>query len=185
MVFSNGVRQYLINLRKRVLINHQIRASEVRVIEETGKQLGVMSLQEALKLSRERDLDLVQITEKVTPPVCKIVDYGKYQYLLQKKEKSVKTKKTSEIKGIRLGFNISPHDMGIRAKSAEKFLKKGNRVMVEMKLRGRQKALQDFAKEKINQFIEILNNICPIKIDRAIKKESRGLTVIIAKETKI
>ena len=167
-------------LIKKPLINNQIRAREVRVIDETGNQLGVMIIQEALRLASERNLDLIQVTEKVEPPVCKIIDYGKYLYQLKKREKSLK-QKGGEVKGIRLSFGISQHDLEIRAQQAKKFLDKGNKIRIEMILRGREKGLSDFAKGKIGQFLEILNKLIPIKIERELKKESRGLTMIISK----
>lgn len=167
---------------KKTLINNQIRAAQVRLINETGKQLGVIALNEALQLARERNLDLIQVTEKVEPPVCKIANYGKYLYQEEKKNKSAKKHKGGELKGIRLTFNISLHDMETRARQTEKFLNKGNRVRIELPLRGRQKALQDFAREKINKFLEILQNIIPIKIERELKREARGLTMIISKQ---
>ena len=154
------------------------------MIDETGKQLEIIPLQEALQIARERNLDLVQVTEKVTPAVCKIMDYGKYLYSLQKKEKQAKTKRAGEIKGIRLGFNISLHDLETRARQAEKFLKRGDKVKVEMPLKGRERGLSDFAKEKFNQFIEILEKMVPIKVERELKREARGLTMIISKQSK-
>jgi len=154
----------------------------VRVIDETGKQLGIVSLEKALQIAQERHLDLIQVTEKVEPPVCKIMDYGKYLYSLQKREKAAKIKRGGELKGIRLGFNISLHDLETRARQAEKFLRKGNRVRVELILRGREKGLSEFAKGKINQFLEILEKLIPIKIERELKREARGLTMIISKK---
>ncbi|MCK4520689.1 translation initiation factor IF-3 [Candidatus Parcubacteria bacterium] len=168
---------------KRALVNNRIWAKEVRVIDETGKNLGVLKLNEALQIARERNLDLIQITEKLDTPVCKIMDYGKYEYSEKKQEKkSAQKQKSGEMKGIKLGFNISPHDLEIRAKQAEKFLKQGNRVRIEMRLRGREKALQGFAREKINKFTETLGNLIPYKIEKELKKEPRGLTMIIAKQ---
>jgi len=167
-------------LLKKPLINNQIRAREVRVIDETGKQLGVFSLEEALRLAQERNLDLIQVTEKVEPPVCKLGDCGKYLYSLEKKEKTTKTK-AGEIKGVRISFAISPHDLETKAKQAEKFLKKGYRVRVELILKGRQKALGDFAKGKMKQFLEILEKLVPLKIERELKRESRGFIMIITK----
>jgi len=152
------------------------------VIDETGEQLGVMDLEKALQMAQERNLDLIQVTEKVDPPVCKIMDYGKYLYLLQKKEKAAKGKGVGELKGIRLSFNISLHDMEIRVHQAEKFLKKGKKVKIEMRLKGREKGLSDFAQRKINQFLEILEKLIPIKTERELKKEPRGFTLIIAKK---
>lgn len=163
-------------------MNNQIRAPEVRVIDETGKQLGVFKLEEALRLAEERNLDLVQVTEKVEPPVCKIMDYGKYLYWLQKKEKAVKVKRAGELKGIRLRFAISLHDLEIKANLAKKFLEKGQKVKIEMILRGREKGFSELAKEKINQFLEILERGIPIKIEGELKKEARGFTMIISKK---
>ena len=165
---------------KYPFINNRIRAREVRVIDETGKQLGVFALGEALRLAQERNLDLIQVTEKVEPPVCKLGDYGKYLYSLQKKEKTTKTK-AGEIKGVRISFAISPHDLETKVKMTEKFLKKGYRVRVELVLRGREKALGDFAKGKMNQFSETLGKLTPFKIERELKREPRGFTMIISK----
>lgn len=168
---------------KRTFINNQIRAREIRVIDETGKQLGVLFKEKAIQIAKERGFDLIQVTEKVEPPVCKLLDYGKYLYNLQKKEKAAKHHKTGELKGIRLTFGISEHDLETRVKQSEKFLKKGNKVRIEMALKGRQrsKALESFAKEKFKRFLETLEKLVPIKIERDLKRESRGLTMIIVK----
>jgi len=167
-------------LLKKIPINNQIRAREVRVIDVDGKQIGVMKLEEALQLAKERNLDLVQVTQKVQPPVCRIIDYGKYLYQLQKKEKKIK-KKSSQVKGIRLSFKISDHDLETKVKQAEKFLKEGDKIKVELILRGREKALGDFAKEKVQKFVEILKEKIPIKIEQDIKRRPGGLTMIITK----
>lgn len=164
------------------MVNNQIRAPRIRVIDEAGKQLGVISSEEALRIARERNLDLIQVTERVEPPVCRIGDYGKYLYQEEKKNKSAKKHKGGELKGIRLTFNISLHDLETRVHQTEKFLNKGDKVRVELPLRGRQKALGDFAKEKVGKFLEILKNTTPIKIERELKREGRGLTMIISKE---
>ncbi len=153
----------------------------MRLIDETGKQIGVVSLQEALQMARERNLDLIQVTEKVDPPVCRIEEYGKYLYREEKKNRSIKKQKGGELKGIHLTYNISLHDMETRARQAEKFLSKGDLVRIELSLRGREKALQDFAREKMKKFVEILNAITPIKIEKEIKREARGLTMMISK----
>lgn len=168
-------------LSKRIFINNRIRAREVRLIDETGKQLGVFSLTDALRKSREAGLDLIQVTEKVNPPVCKILDHGKYSYQEKKKEKKQKQDKSGELKSIRLKFNISPHDTETRMKSAEKFLKKGYRVKIEMVLRGREKRLSDFAKEKLDQFLKTLHESTPIKVEKELKRAGRGLITIITK----
>lgn len=167
-------------LIKKLLINNWIKASSVRLIDDTGKQMGIVPLQDALQMARERNLDLIQITEKVEPPVCKILDYGKYLYRLRKKEKKVQ--KSTEIKGIRLRFNISSHDLETRARQAEKFLKKGDLVKIEMLLRGREKRLSSFAKEKIDQFVKVLDEIIPIKIERGLRRGGRGLIMIVSRD---
>ncbi len=168
-------------MQYRIPINNYIRAREVRVIDETGKQLGIMPFEEALRISRDRNLDLIQVTEKVVPPVCRIGDFGKYLYQQQKKERKIK-QIGGELKEIRIGFNISPHDLETKAKLAEKFLKKGDKVKISMPLRGREKALGNFAKEKINQFFNFLGTVIPIKLERELKREPRGFTMIISKK---
>jgi translation initiation factor IF-3 len=166
---------------RKPLANNRIRAPEVRLIDKTGKQLGILPLKEALQKAKERSLDLVQVTEKVKPPVCKIVDYGKYLYSLEKKQRKSK-KKGGELKGIRLTYNISPHDLETKVKLAEKFLKRGDRVRIEMLLRGRERALEDFAREKISQFLEALNKKIPLKEEGGIRKRGRRLTMTIVKK---
>ena len=169
-------------MSKKLLVNRQIRAREVRLIDETGKQLGVVPFEEAARLAIERKLDLIQVTQKVEPPVCKLGDYGKYLYREEKKEKATRKHKGGELKGIRLTFNISLHDLETKVRQAEKFLKRGDRVRIELPLRGREKALQDFAKEKIEKFLEILRGVISIRIERELKREPKGFTMIIFKE---
>jgi len=169
---------------KRTFINGQIRAKEVRLIDETGAQLGVIKIEEALQMAKDRNSDLIQATEKVDPPVCKIMDYGKYSYRQEKKKKEEKKhQKGGEMKTIRLSFNISIHDMETRVRQAEKFLKKGSVVKIELRLSGREKALQEVAKGKISKFIEILQEKVPVKTEKEIKREGRGLTMTIMKDT--
>ena len=167
---------------KKILANNQIRASEVRVIDENGKQIGIMPLKEALKISQKRNLDLIQVTENVTPPVCKLGILGKYLYQLAKKEKTKGKKTAGKIKGIRLTFSISKHDLEIKAEQAKKFLEKGEKIRIEMQLHGREKALQKIAEEKINTFLTILKEKIPIKIEQGLKKQPRGLTMILIRE---
>ncbi len=166
---------------RKPLINNQIRVEKVRLIDETGKNLGILNLKDALEKAKEKNLDLIRVTHKVDPPICKIMDYGKYIYQQEKKEKESKKPKT-ELKGIRLNYNISDHDLEIRANQAEKFLKKGNQVRIEMKLRGRERALQDFATGKINKFLELLRKNTAIRIDQELKKQPRGLTTIVSQD---
>lgn len=169
-------------MQKRIFINNQIRAKEVRLIDSEGKMLGVFTLQEALVKAHEAGLDLIEISEKTVPPICKITNYGKFSYQQSKKEKKMqKAQKAGEMKGIRLSFAISPHDMQIRAQAVEKFLKSGYKVRIEMRLKGREKGLADFAKKKVSLFLETLQANIPIKVERDIKMEARGWTMIIAK----
>jgi len=166
----------------KVLINNFIRAKEVRVIDEAGKQLGVINIFEAIDLAKSKGLDLIQVTEKVEPPVCRIANYGKYLYQQQKKEKKMAKPKGGELKEIRLTFNISPHDMETRAKQAEKFLNEGDKVKINMSLRGREKAMGNFAREKVQKFLENINSLIPIKTERDLKREPRGFTMIVSKQ---
>lgn len=153
----------------------------MRVIDEEGKNLGILDLKKALSLAKEKGLDLIQVTEKVTPPVCKLGDYGKYLYQLEKKERKKRKKQAGKMRQMRLGFGISTHDMEIKAQKVADFLKKGHKVRIEMVLKGREKSLEDFAKNKIEKFLEILNKKVPLKIERELKKERRGFCLILIK----
>ena len=163
--------------------NNQIKAETVRLVGEEGQQLGVFNLSEALNTAKEKGLDLIMVTDKAVPPICKIGDYGKYLYALQKKErKNIAGSKRGETKSIRLSFNISDNDLNTRVLAAEKFLNKGDKVNVELKLKGRQKQLSDVGTQKIKKFIEILGSKVDIKIEKDIKKELKGLSVTILKK---
>ena len=152
------------------------------MISETGEQLGVMNIFEAIDLAKSKGLDLIQVTEKVEPPVCRIANYGKYLYSQSKKEKKMTKPRGGELKEIRLTFNISPHDMEIRANTAKKFLDDGDKVKVNMSLRGREKAMGQFATDKVKLFLEKLNSLIPIKTERELKREPRGFTMIVSKQ---
>lgn len=149
------------------------------MIDIDGKQLGILDLPKALQLSQERNLDLVQVTEKVDPPVCKIMDYGKYLYLQEKKKK--KEKKEGILKGIRISYNISPHDLETKVKMTERFIKKGDKVKIELRLKGRERALKEHAEEKIQEFLNSLKEKIEFKIERDLKKKGTNLTIIISK----
>ncbi len=164
--------------KKKTPINNEIRAKEVRVVSDQGEHFGILSTEEALRMAEERGLDLVEVTGNVDPPVCKIIDYGKFSYKEKKKGKSSKP----QMKSVRLGFSISEHDMNTRVRSAIKFLKAGNSVRIVLPLRGREKALGDVAKEKINKFIELVGEEENIRTEGEISREPRGLTVTISKK---
>ncbi len=168
---------------KKPQYNNQIKVEEIRLVDENGQQLGIFSLKEALEMAKEKELDLIMVTDKATPPICKIGDYGKYLYSLKKKErKNIAGSKRGETKSIRLSFNISDNDMLTRVSSAEKFLKKGDKVNIELKLRGREKQLSNIGLEKIKKFIKLVEERMPIKIEKEIKKEPKGLSVTILKK---
>jgi len=169
-------------LLKRPPLNNQIKASEVRLIDEAGNQTGVVSLSKALQTAQEKGLDLIQVSDKAIPPVCRLMEYGKFLYWQEKKAKEITKHKTSETKIIQLTFNISPHDLETKASRSKKFLEKGDRIIVVLILRGREKALAEFAKGKISQFLEILNKEIPVKIERELKRDPRGFSMVIAKQ---
>lgn len=167
---------------KKTPINNYIKAKEVRLVTDDGEHFGVVSIEEALKKAQEKELDLVQMTSNVTPPVCKITDSGKYSYEESKKRKKQEKTSKVQVKSIRLGFSISEHDMEVRVKAAEKFLNNGDMVKVIVPLKGRQKALVPVGKEKLEHFIEKINNKVEIKKEKDISKEPRGLTITILKK---
>lgn len=171
------------NKKKRVLSNFNIKSEKIRLIDEKGKMVGIIPLSEGIKLAEEKKLDLVQITEKVDPPVCKIIDLGKYAYNQEKKEKKArKQSKIGEIKCIRISFGISDHDIKTSAERARTFLEKGNKVKIEIVLKGREKYLDDFWKEKIKKFLEVINSLIEIKIEKEIEKADKGANLIISKK---
>lgn len=151
------------------------------MIDEKGKNVGIVETDKALQMAQDKGLDLIEIAPSVRPPVCRIMDYGKYQYKKSKQEKEQRSKqKKIETKGVRISFRIGQHDLGIKAKQAEKFLAQGHKVKIEMILRGREKGLFDMAKEKLNGFIDLIP--LEIELDQEIKKQPRGLSVTISKQ---
>ena len=161
-------------------MNNQIQAGVVRVIDEQGQNLGEMNTDEAIRLAREKRLDLIEVSPDATPPVCRIVDIGKWKYEQAKKARAQRAhQKQVELKGIRITMRASLHDLGTRARQAEKFLNGGDKVRVEMLLRGRERANQDFARQRFTEFTSLL--AIPYKIEQDIKREPRGLSLIIVK----
>ena len=151
----------------------------MRLIDENGKQIGVVPTEQALQLAHERELDLVEIVPNTRPPVVKVMDFGKYQYQKAKEEQQQRAKqKKTEVKGIRLGLKTDDHDLDVRRKQAEKFLSQANKVKVEIRLRGREKAHQPLAREVLNNFIKSIT--FSNKIEQEIKKFPGGFNIIIA-----
>ena len=165
-------------ISKELSINDQIRDKELRIISETGEQLGIMSAREAQILANGKNLDLVKISPNAKPPVCKIMDYGKYKYEQARKEKEAKKKqKTIAVKEIRLRPGIESNDLNTKANNAIKFLKKGDKVKVELRFRGRELGHKDIGKEVMLKFIEIVKEFGePVK---APAFEGNNMVVII------
>ena len=196
MRFARGKPQIIINIkvirrtptkrpfvRKGPLtrINEQIRVPQIRVIDDAGNQLGVMEPSAALQLAHEQDLDLVEIAPIAKPPVCKIMDYGKYQYQQSKIDRVNRDKqKKIDTKGIRIGFKTDVHDLLVKQTMAEKFLKKGQKVKIEIFLHGREKAHQDLARKNLGNFMKTIT--IPFKIEQEIKRYPGGFNIVITPE---
>ena len=164
-----------------LLINEQIRDKEIRLIGEDGEQLGIMSAKDALKLAREAELDLVKIAPNAKPPVCKIIDYGKYRYELARKEKEAKKKqKTVEIKEIRLSPNIESNDLNTKVNMARKFIAKGDKVKITLRFRGRELAHVEQSKVILDNFAEKLAEIAVI--DKPAKFEGRSMIMFLTQK---
>ena len=161
------------------MINEQIKAKEVRLISSEGEQLGVVSINEAREKAEEAGLDLVLIAPTAKPPVCKIIDYGKFRYELARKDKEAKKKqKTREIKEVRLSPNIDTNDLNTKVSSARKFLEKGNKVKVTLRFRGREMARMFKSKYILDDFAEALSEVATI--DKPSKAEGRSLVMFLS-----
>ena len=164
-----------------LMINEQIRDKEVRLIGENGEQLGIMSAREAMRLAEEAELDLVKIAPTAKPPVCKIVDYGKYRYEQIRKEKEARKKqKTIEIKEIRLSPNIDTNDLNTKINAARKFLTKGDKVKVTLRFRGREMAHMNNSKHILDDIAESLSDIAVV--EKAPKVEGRSMTMFLTEK---
>ena len=160
------------------MINEQIRDREVLLIGEHGEKLGIMSAKEAYKLALEADLDLVKIAPTAKPPVCKIIDYGKYRYeLVRKEEEAKKKQKVIEIKEVRLSPNTDTNDLNTKTSAARKFLEKGNKVKVTLRSRGREMAHMNQSKYILDEFAESLSDIAVI--DKPSKVEGRSMVMFL------
>ena len=155
--------------------------SPIRVVDETGANLGVMETAEALRIAQERGLDLIEISPTAKPPVCKIMDFGKFKYEREKGEREHgKKQKESELKGIRIGFKTGTHDLILRVKQVQKFLEGGDRVRISMRLSGREKAHGPLALKKFNEFLGML----PMEytLESAPKRFPQGFSAVITKK---
>ena len=164
---------------KELQINEEIRDKEVRVITDDGEQLGIMSAAEALKIAEERDLDLVKIAPQAQPPVCKIINYGKYRFEQAKREKEAKKhQRVIEIKEVRLSLNIDTHDFETKVNHAKKFLASGNKVKVSIRFRGREMAHTELGLVPMQRFAEALSE--QANIEKPAKVEGRSMLMFLA-----
>lgn len=184
----NQVKPPFGNFQKRNLnkasINNQIRALEMRVIDETGKNLGVISKDEALQLAKNAGLDLIEISSSVNPPICKIADYGKHTYEMSKKKKDVKGKQTtSETKNIQISVEISDNDIMVKSKRAAEWLKEGHRVKIELQLKGRTKYMEDsFLRARLDRILAIIPS--EYKIAEPVKKVGNKSYIVVLEKMK-
>ena len=163
------------------MINEQIRDKEVRVIGKDGEQLGIMSSKEAYQLAKEADLDLVKIAPTAKPPVCKIVDYGKYRYEAMRKEKEAKKKqKVIDIKEVRLSPNIDTNDLNTKVNQARKFLAKGDKVKVTLRFRGRDLAHVNASKSILDEFAKMLEDVAIV--EKEAKFEGRSMIMFLTEK---
>ena len=163
-------------------INEQIRDNEVRVIGEDGAQLGVMSAADALVLAEERGYDLVKIAPTAVPPVCRIMDYGKYRFEQAKKEKEArKNQRLVETKEIRLSLNIDVADFNTKAKHAMRFLQEGNKVKVSIRFRGREMGHPEIGMDTMNRFADACSEVG--NVEKPAKMEGRNMLMFLAPKT--
>lgn len=166
-------------INKDFLLNEEIRAKELRVIDSDGEQLGVISYNEAMRIATEKELDLCMISPNAKPPVCRIMDYGKYVYEQAKKDKDAKKKqKVVSLKEIRLSPTIEEHDIEIKAKNARKFLMDEDKVKVTVRFRGREAENGAVGHKILASFFKMLEDICII--EKPAKREGRNMIMILA-----
>ena len=160
--------------------NERIASPTVIVIDENGENLGELPTAKAIQIAQERELDLVEVSPLATPPVCKFIDYGAFKYQKEKEARKQKAH-TADVKGIRLSPRIGDHDLDIRVKQAAGFLEDGDKVKVELPLRGRERQFADLARGVIQEFVAKLNAILPVKMEGSIEKQDNRLTAVISK----
>jgi translation initiation factor IF-3 len=160
-------------------LNNQIRAKEIRLIDDTGKMLGIVSVSEALRLAEQKELDLVEISPAANPPVCKILDYSKFVYEQQKREKVQKKQQASQqMKELRFTWRTATHDFNFKVRHAREFLEDGNKVKATVIFRGREITHQEVGQELLNKFVEAVADIS--KIDSPVRLEGKKLSVVLS-----
>jgi translation initiation factor IF-3 len=160
-------------------INERIRFPKIRVIDTDGEQLGILSPQEALRIAIEKELDLVLVSDKADPPVCRIMDYGKYKFEQEKKAREAKKKQhTSEVKEVKMRYKIEDHDYRVRINQAERFLKSGDKVKATVMFRGREIQHTDLAEDLLKRMATDLQEIA--EVQQAPKKEGRSMMMLLS-----
>lgn len=166
---SSGIKQK---------INEQISAKELRIIDEDGKMLGVMTKQQALRMAEERELDLVEIAPQANPPVAKIIDFGKFLYEQQKREKQQRKQQAQQqLKEIRFKWRTDTHDFNFKTRHAREFILEGNKVKASVMFRGREITHQEVGEELLNRFVAALEDIA--KVDQQVRSEGKNLSVVL------
>ena len=163
-------------------INEEIRIKEVRVTDANGEQLGIMATRDALRLAEDQHLDLVEVAPKARPPVCRIMDFGKYRYEQQKREKEAKKKqKVITIKEVKLRPNIEQHDFDVKLKNASRFVEEGNKVKITIMFRGRELSHPELGNALLDRAVETLGDT--VTVERAAKLEGKNMTMVVSPKT--
>lgn len=171
--------EVLVISSKELQINEEIRDKEVRLIDEDGKQIGIVPIKEAQKIAIQKNLDLVKIAPQANPPVCRVMDYGKYRFEQAKREREAKKNQhTVELKEVRLSVNIDIHDFKTKAEHAKRFLKNGNKVKVSIRFRGREMVHTHLALETMKRFAELCSEFG--KVEKESKLEGRQMLMFLA-----
>ena len=165
--------------KQELQINEQIRDKELRVIDSDGNQLGIMSLRQALEIAEQKNLDLVKIAPQANPPVCKIIDYGKYRFEQAKREKEArKNQRVVEIKEVRLSLNIDTHDFETKRNHALRFISEGNKVKVSIRFRGREMGHPELGQEIMQRFADAMSEVA--NVEKPAKLEGRNMLMFLA-----
>ncbi len=174
-------RKPTLNIQK-YRINERIVSPEVSVVDDQGQSLGVLPTEKAIEIARSKEMDLVEVSPKTEPPVCKILDYGQFKYQKEKEARKQRAQaKEVEIKVIRLSVRIGTHDRDVRVKQAAKFLERGDKVKIELPMRGREKAHKEVAESVVNEFVEALKIIYTLRIEQELKYLNGRFSTILAR----
>ena len=177
--FLNLLLEVLNISNKELQINEEIRDKEVRLIGDDGSQLGIMASRDALRLAEEKNLDLVKIAPQAVPPVCKIIDYGKFRFEQAKREKEAKkNQRVVDVKEIRLSLNIDTHDFDTKKNHAVRFISDGNKVKVSIRFRGREMGHPELGLEIMSRFAEAMTEVA--NVEKAAKLEGRTMLMFLA-----